>query len=118
MTQSTAKAEAGSNSEDSGSSGAVGRITRILGPVVDVEFPVDDMPEMYNKLEVELDFLGEKKILSLEVALYIGDGVVRAISLQPTDGLYADGYHPDLQGHAELARRLVAELRAAGTGTG
>ena len=67
--------------------GGVGRIARVIGPVVDVEFPVDDMPEMYNKLEVELEFLGEKKILSLEVALHIGDGMVRAISLQPTDGL-------------------------------
>ena len=38
--------------------------------------------------------------------------------LQPTDGLYADGYHPNLQGHAELARRLVAALRAAGVATG
>src|SRR6188472_2766187 len=67
--------------------GGVGRIARVIGPVVDVEFPVDDMPEMYNKLEVELKFLGETKILSLEVALHIGDGMVRAISLQPTDGL-------------------------------
>ncbi len=39
--------------------GGVGRIARVIGPVVDVEFPVDDMPEMYNKLEVELEFLGE-----------------------------------------------------------
>ena len=69
--------------------GGVGRIARVIGPVVDVEFPVDDMPEMYNKLEVELEFLGETKILSLEVALHIGDGMVRAISLQPTDGLSA-----------------------------
>ena len=67
--------------------GGVGRIARVIGPVVDVEFPVDDMPEMYNLLEVELEFLGETKILSLEVALHIGDGMVRAISLQPTDGL-------------------------------
>ena len=45
------------------------------------------MPEMYNKLETELELLGEKQTLSLEVALHIGDGMVRAISLQPTDGL-------------------------------
>src|SRR5881392_3046018 len=70
-----------------GGSSAVGRIARVIGPVVDVEFPVDDMPEMYNKLEVDLELLGEKKLLSLEVAQHIGDGMVRAISLQPTDGL-------------------------------
>src|SRR3954467_3850606 len=70
-----------------GGSTAVGRIARVIGPVVDVEFPVDNMPEMYNKLEVDLELLGETRLLSLEVAQHIGDGMVRAISLQPTDGL-------------------------------
>jgi len=65
----------------------VGRIARVIGPVVDVEFPVDNMPDIYNKLEVELTLSGESKTLSLEVAQHIGDGMVRAISLQPTDGL-------------------------------
>ncbi|HMD12091.1 MAG TPA: F0F1 ATP synthase subunit beta, partial [Marmoricola sp.] len=64
-----------------------GRIARVIGPVVDVEFPVDLMPEIYNKLETELELGGEKRILSLEVSQHIGDGMVRAISLQPTDGL-------------------------------
>ena len=40
--------------------GAVGRIARVIGPVVDIEFPVDSMPDMYNKLECELDLAGEK----------------------------------------------------------
>jgi F-type H+/Na+-transporting ATPase subunit beta len=64
-----------------------GRIARVIGPVVDVEFTSDSMPEMYNKLEVELELGGETKKLILEVALHIGDGMVRAISMQPTDGL-------------------------------
>ena len=59
----------------------------MIGPIVDVEFPVDSMPDMYNKLECELELEGETRTLSLEVALHIGDGMVRAISLQPTDGL-------------------------------
>ncbi len=67
--------------------GGTGRIARVIGPVVDVEFPSDSMPEMYNKLEVELELGGETRTLSLEVAQHIGDGMVRAISLQPTDGL-------------------------------
>src|SRR3954469_24303050 len=70
-----------------GGSTSTGRIARVIGPVVDVEFPVDAMPEMYNKLEVDLELLGEQRVLSLEVAQHIGDGMVRAISLQPTDGL-------------------------------
>src|SRR5687768_12166413 len=65
----------------------VGRIARVIGPVVDIEFSVDAMPDMYNKLECELTLSGETKTLSLEVAQHIGDGMVRAISLQPTDGL-------------------------------
>src|SRR4051812_17970982 len=64
-----------------------GRIARVIGPVVDIEFPTDSMPEMYNLLETQLTILGETRKLSLEVAQHIGDGMVRAISMQPTDGL-------------------------------
>jgi F-type H+-transporting ATPase subunit beta len=64
-----------------------GRIARVIGPVVDIEFPVDAMPEIYNKLEVEVELGDEKTVLPLEVAQHIGDGVVRAISLKPTDGV-------------------------------
>src|SRR6201992_2220590 len=67
--------------------GATGRIARVIGPVVDIEFPVDSMPEMYNKLECRFELAGDAHLLSLEVAQHIGDGMVRAISLQPTDGL-------------------------------
>src|SRR6478735_2343837 len=66
--------------------GGVGRISRIIGPVVDVEFPVDAMPEIYNLLTTEVELAGEKKNLNLEVAQHIGDNMVRAISLQPTGG--------------------------------
>lgn len=69
---------------------ATGRVARVIGPVVDVEFPVDAMPDMYNALHVEVADPaneGEKKTLTLEVAQHLGDGVVRAISMQPTDGL-------------------------------
>jgi F-type H+/Na+-transporting ATPase subunit beta len=64
-----------------------GRVARVIGPVVDIEFPVDAMPEIYNKLEVEVELGGETSVLPLEVAQHIGDGVVRAISLKPTDGV-------------------------------
>ena len=67
--------------------GGVGRISRIIGPVVDVEFPVDGMPEQYNLLTTEVEVEGVKRHLNLEVAQHIGDNMVRAISLQPTDGL-------------------------------
>jgi F-type H+-transporting ATPase subunit beta len=67
--------------------GGVGRIARVIGPVVDIEFPSDSMPEIYNKLTVEYELGGETLTLPLEVAQHIGDGMVRAISLKPTDGL-------------------------------
>ncbi|USQ75698.1 F0F1 ATP synthase subunit beta [Ornithinimicrobium cryptoxanthini] len=67
--------------------GGVGRLSRIIGPVVDVEFPPGQIPEMYNLLKVDVELNGETKTLNLEVALHIGDNMVRAISLQPTDGL-------------------------------
>jgi F-type H+-transporting ATPase subunit beta len=67
--------------------GGVGRVSRIIGPVIDVEFPADAMPAMYNLLTVDVELSGEKKSLNLEVAQHIGDNMVRAISLQPTDGV-------------------------------
>ncbi len=69
---------------------ATGRVARVIGPVVDVEFPVDAMPEIYNALHVEVADpanAGEKKTLTLEVSQHLGDGLVRTISMQPTDGL-------------------------------
>ncbi|WP_018544519.1 F0F1 ATP synthase subunit beta [Streptomyces sp. LaPpAH-108] len=69
---------------------ATGRVARVIGPVVDVEFPVDAMPDIYNALTVEVADParhGEKKTLTLEVAQHLGDGLVRTISMQPTDGL-------------------------------
>ena len=65
-----------------------GRVARVTGPVVDVEFPVDAIPELFFALHVEVTLPGaETRTLTLEVAQHIGDGMVRAISMQPTDGL-------------------------------
>ncbi|HEX2903721.1 MAG TPA: F0F1 ATP synthase subunit beta [Jatrophihabitans sp.] len=68
-------------------SAGVGRVVRVIGPVVDVEFGRNNIPELFNALTVGID-LGElSKTLTLEVAQHIGDDMVRAISMQPTDGL-------------------------------
>src|SRR5215469_2197710 len=69
------------------STAATGRVVRVTGPVVDVEFGRNSMPELFNALKVDVE-LGElSKTLTLEVAQHIGDDMVRAISMQPTDGL-------------------------------
>lgn len=75
-----------------------GRIARVIGPVVDIEFPADAMPEIYNKLEVDVELGGETIVLPLEVAQHIGDGVVRAISLKPTDGVVRGAHVRDTGG--------------------
>jgi F-type H+-transporting ATPase subunit beta len=61
----------------------------VIGPVVDIEFPADAMPEIYNALHVDLPSRdgGTAVLLTLEVAQHLGDNLVRAISMQPTDGL-------------------------------
>jgi F-type H+/Na+-transporting ATPase subunit beta len=67
--------------------GSVGRIARVIGPVVDVEFPSDSMPEIYNALTVDVTLGDDTQTIVLEVAQHIGDGMVRAISMKPTDGM-------------------------------
>jgi F-type H+/Na+-transporting ATPase subunit beta len=64
-----------------------GRVARVIGPVVDVEFPAEAMPEIYYALHVDVTFGGTTRMLTLEVEQHIGDNIVRTISLQPTDGL-------------------------------
>ncbi len=67
--------------------GGVGRVSRVIGPVVDVEFPADQMPDIYNALRVDTTIGDQTRTMTLEVALHIGDNLVRAIALKPTDGM-------------------------------
>ncbi|BDT85365.1 F0F1 ATP synthase subunit beta [Nocardia cyriacigeorgica] len=66
---------------------AVGRVIRVIGPVVDVEFPRGAIPELFNALHAEITLSSVAKTLTLEVAQHLGDNIVRTISMQPTDGL-------------------------------
>ena len=71
---------------------AEGRVARVVGPVVDVEFPPDRIPPLYNALTVEVNLAGQGEgessfTMTLEVAQHLGDNLVRAIALKPTDGL-------------------------------
>ncbi|MFT4186700.1 MAG: F0F1 ATP synthase subunit beta [Micrococcaceae bacterium] len=67
--------------------GATGRIARVIGPVVDVEFPSGAIPEIYYALTTEVTLEGETRTLTFETAQHLGDNLIRAISLQTTDGL-------------------------------
>ena len=64
-----------------------GRVARVIGPVVDVEFAAEDMPDIYNALQVDVTLGDQTRTLTLEVEQHLGDDTVRAISMQPTDGL-------------------------------
>ena len=65
----------------------VGRVARVIGPVVDVEFAADQIPEIGNALLVDTEVMGEKRTMTMETALHVGDNLVRAIALKPTDGM-------------------------------
>ena len=64
-----------------------GRVVRVIGPVVDIEFPRGGVPPLLNALHVDVTGAGDTHMLTLEVALHLGDDIVRSISMQPTDGL-------------------------------
>jgi F-type H+-transporting ATPase subunit beta len=81
----TATAEHAAGEQAAGE--GAGRVVRVIGPVVDVEFGADDMPEIYNALHVNTKIGDDERTLTLEVEQHIGDNTVRAISMQPTDGL-------------------------------
>ncbi|MEG0071139.1 MAG: F0F1 ATP synthase subunit beta [Raoultibacter sp.] len=67
--------------------GAIGRIVRIVGAVVDVEFPPDQMPAIYNALTVNAKTpIGDVSVI-LEVEMHLPGDMVRAVSMSTTDGL-------------------------------
>jgi F-type H+/Na+-transporting ATPase subunit beta len=70
-----------------GDSAGTGRVARVIGPVVDVEFGSEQMPEIYDALRVDVTVDDTTRTLTLEVEQHIGDNVVRTVSMQQTDGL-------------------------------
>ncbi|MFO1537251.1 MAG: F0F1 ATP synthase subunit beta [Actinomycetota bacterium] len=64
-----------------------GRVVAIAGPVVDVEFPPDALPEINTALEMDAELEGTTITIVAEVAQQIGEGRCRAICMKPTDGL-------------------------------
>jgi F-type H+/Na+-transporting ATPase subunit beta len=66
---------------------ADGRVVRVIGPVVDVEFPPHQLPEINNALTIDVTMGDVTSTITCEVAQHIGDSSIRAIALKPTDGL-------------------------------
>src|SRR5436309_9428758 len=69
---------------------STGKIVQVIGPVVDLEFPAGKLPAIYNAIQIPLSTKekpGDGDHLIVEAASHLGDNLVRAISLGPTDGL-------------------------------
>lgn len=87
MNESVAELKAEDNA-----AAAKGRVVRVQGSVIDVEFPVGHLPDIYDALTVRINNVGatEGETLSeitLEVEQHLGDNIVRTVALKPTDGL-------------------------------
>ena len=71
---------------------AVGRVTQVIGPVVDVAFPPGKLPSLLNALTVSNpNISGEPDNLVLEVAQHLGESIVRTIAMDTTEGLVRGG---------------------------
>jgi F-type H+-transporting ATPase subunit beta len=66
---------------------APGRVVQVIGPVVDVEFPPESLPEINTALELDRTLGDDTQTIVCEVAQHIGDSMVRAIAMKPTDGV-------------------------------
>src|SRR4028119_1944301 len=78
--QTTAGSKGGSGAKE-------GRIVAIAGPVVDVEFPPNSLPEINDAVTMTVELEGKDMVITAEVAQHIGENRVRAICMKPTDGL-------------------------------
>jgi len=64
-----------------------GKTVQVIGAVVDVKFPAEDVPEIYDALEIDYELEGESKTLTVEVQQHVGEGVVRGVAMSSTDGI-------------------------------
>jgi F-type H+/Na+-transporting ATPase subunit beta len=64
----------------------IGKISQVMGPVVDVHFVDGKLPDLYNAVKIKNPIEGEADIVC-EVALHLGNNSVRTVSMHPTDGL-------------------------------
>ncbi|MDY6226160.1 MAG: F0F1 ATP synthase subunit beta [Clostridium sp.] len=63
--------------------GKIGKVVQVIGPVVDIKFDSDSLPNIYNEIRIDM---GEKELI-VEVEQHMGDDIVRTIAMESTDGL-------------------------------
>jgi len=65
----------------------VGRVVQVMGPVVDVEFPAGQLPDLLSAIKIDAESEGRRINLTLEAAQHLGNNTVRCVSMAGTDGL-------------------------------
>ncbi len=66
---------------------AQGKVAQVMGPVIDIEFPSGQLPELYNAVEIKVEADGRRVSLVAETAQHLGDNLVRCVAMSSTDGL-------------------------------
>lgn len=61
----------------------IGKVVQIIGPVIDIKFDTESLPNIYNAIEIKMD----GRVIIAEVEQHIGDDIVRAIAMESTEGL-------------------------------
>ena len=61
----------------------IGKVVQVIGPVVDIKFESDSLPNIYNEIVIDMG----DKVLVTEVEQHIGDDIVRTIAMESTEGL-------------------------------
>ncbi|MGH4138503.1 F0F1 ATP synthase subunit beta [Clostridium sp.] len=63
--------------------GHIGKVVQIIGPVIDIKFDSDSLPNIYNSIEIQMD----DRVVVAEVEQHIGDDIIRSIAMESTEGL-------------------------------
>ncbi len=63
--------------------GKIGKVVQVIGPVVDIKFDSDSLPNLYNAISIDM---GERTLIA-EVEQHVGDDIVRTIAMEATEGL-------------------------------
>lgn len=63
--------------------GHIGKVVQIIGPVIDIKFDSDSLPNIYNSIEIQM----EDRVVVAEVEQHIGDDIIRSIAMESTEGL-------------------------------
>ncbi|NBV83417.1 F0F1 ATP synthase subunit beta, partial [bacterium] len=75
----------------------VGRVVQVIGPVIDSEFPHDNIPRVRNRLEISVERNGQTTKVISEVAMQLEGNIVRSIAITPTEGVRRGSPVVDIQ---------------------